>query len=180
MKINFFFKSRVLVLQEIKTSYKAVISKTELLWHRNYRPIEESWHRPVCIWKFHLWQNWHDFTPSVSVSQTKSKTNGLKNRNLGVPDVAQWKRIWNSLSGLRIWRCCKLWCHRRSLDLALLWLWHRLTATAPIGPLAWEPPCAEGAALTWQKTKDKKRKKKKKKKKEISCTPLHLQNNMLS
>ena len=28
----------------------------------------------------------------------------------------------------------------------LLWLWRRQVATAPIGPLAWEPPYAEGAA----------------------------------
>ena len=28
----------------------------------------------------------------------------------------------------------------------LLWLWRRLVATAPIGPLAWEPPYAAGAA----------------------------------
>ena len=27
---------------------------------------------------------------------------------------------------------------RRDLDLVLLWLWHRLEAAAPIGPLAWE------------------------------------------
>ena len=32
-----------------------------------------------------------------------------------------------SLSGLRIWRCCELWC--------------RLSAIALIHPLAWEPPC---------------------------------------
>ena len=32
-------------------------------------------------------------------------------------------------------------------DPALLWLWRRLVATAPIGPLAWELPCAAGAAL---------------------------------
>ena len=32
-------------------------------------------------------------------------------------------------------------------DLALLWLWHRLAATAPIRPLAWEPPYAMGADL---------------------------------
>ena len=29
---------------------------------------------------------------------------------------------------------------RRGLDPALLWLWCRLAATAPIQPLAWEPP----------------------------------------
>ena len=32
-------------------------------------------------------------------------------------------------------------------DLALLWLCHRLAAAAPIRPLAWELPCATGAAL---------------------------------
>ena len=35
-------------------------------------------------------------------------------------------------------------------DLALLWLWCRPAATAPIQPLAWEPPCAVGAALKRQ------------------------------
>ena len=32
-------------------------------------------------------------------------------------------------------------------DLALLWLWRRLAATAPIRPLAWEPPYAANASL---------------------------------
>ena len=41
-------------------------------------------------------------------------------------------------------------------DLALLWC--RLATAAPIGPLAWEPPYAMGAAV-----KDQKKKKKKKK-----------------
>ena len=36
--------------------------------------------------------------------------------------------------------------HRRGSDPALLWLWCRLVATVPIGPQAWEPPYAKGAA----------------------------------
>ena len=36
--------------------------------------------------------------------------------------------------------------HRHSSDPALLWLWCTLAATAPIQPLAWEPPHATGAA----------------------------------
>ena len=36
--------------------------------------------------------------------------------------------------------------HRLSLCPALLWLWHRPAATAPIRPLAWEPPYAVDAA----------------------------------
>ena len=43
-------------------------------------------------------------------------------------------------------------------DPALLWLWCRPVATAPIRPLAWEPPYATGAALEKAK-KDKKKKK---------------------
>ena len=43
-------------------------------------------------------------------------------------------------------------------DLVWLWLGCRLAATAPIQPLAWEPPNAAGVAL--QKTKDIKKKKK--------------------
>ena len=35
--------------------------------------------------------------------------------------------------------------------LALLWLWRRPAATAPIGLLAREPPYAEGAALEKEK-----------------------------
>ena len=47
---------------------------------------------------------------------------------------------------------CGIGC-RLGLDLALLWLWCRLAAAAPIGPLAWEPPYATGAALKKQKKK---------------------------
>ena len=46
--------------------------------------------------------------------------------------------------------------HRHCADLVMLWLWCRLAATVPIGPLAWEPPYAAGAALKGQKTKEKK------------------------
>ena len=53
--------------------------------------------------------------------------------------------------------------HRCSSDPALLWLWSRLGATAPIGPLAWEPPCAMGAALKRPKKKKKVFLKKRKK-----------------
>ena len=47
---------------------------------------------------------------------------------------------------------CGVGC-RCSSDSVLLWLWSRLKATAPIRPLAWEPPYAAGAALKRQKTK---------------------------
>ena len=38
-------------------------------------------------------------------------------------------------------------------DPALLWLWHRLAAAAPTGPLAWEHPYAAGVALKSRKKK---------------------------
>ena len=46
---------------------------------------------------------------------------------------------------------------RRGSDPVLLWLWHRLVATAPIGPLDWEPPYAAGAAQRNSKKTKKKR-----------------------
>ena len=45
--------------------------------------------------------------------------------------------------------------HRPGSDPQLLWLWCRPVATAPIGPLAWEPPYAAGVALKDKKTKKK-------------------------
>ena len=42
---------------------------------------------------------------------------------------------------------------RHGLDPELSWLWHRLAAVAQIGPLAWEPPYATGAALKKKKKK---------------------------
>ena len=44
-------------------------------------------------------------------------------------------------------------------DPALLWLWCRLAAIAPIWPLAWEPPYAVGVALISQKKKKKNKEK---------------------
>ena len=59
--------------------------------------------------------------------------------------------------------------HRGGLDPALLWLWHRLAATAPSRPLAWEPPYAAEVAL--EKAKRQKKKKKKKKTLPITLSP---------
>ena len=40
---------------------------------------------------------------------------------------------------------------RHSLDSAMLWLWRRLAAVAPILLLTWEPPYAMDAALKRKK-----------------------------
>ena len=55
---------------------------------------------------------------------------------------------------------CGLLCQHDS-DLALLLLWCRPMATAPIRPLAWQPLYAMRAALKRQKKKKKKEKKRK-------------------
>ena len=43
--------------------------------------------------------------------------------------------------------------HRLGSDLALLWLWCRLVAAAPIRPLAWELLYVAGVALKSKKKK---------------------------
>jgi len=53
-----------------------------------------------------------------------------------IPGLAQWVEDSALPCGVG---------HRCDLDPELLWLWP--AATAPIGPLAWEPPYAVGMAL---------------------------------
>ena len=49
--------------------------------------------------------------------------------------------------------------HRHGgLDPMLLWLWRRLAGVAPIGPLAWELPHADGVVLKQTKQKQKVKK----------------------
>ena len=77
---------------------------------------------------------------------------------------------------------CGVGC-RRGSDPALLWLWCRPEATAPIGPLAWEPPYAAGAAQEMakrQKDQKKKKKKRKKEKNEHKLGGLEQQKRILS
>ena len=55
---------------------------------------------------------------------------------------------------------CGVSCRRGSVP-ASLWLWRRPAATAPIRPLAWEPPYAAGAAQEMaKKTKNRNNKNK--------------------
>ena len=71
--------------------------------------------------------------------------NLTRNHEVGgsVPGLAQWVKDLSCGAG-----------HRQGLDLTLPWLWWRPAATAPIRPLAWEPPYAPGTAL--EKTKRQK------------------------
>ena len=47
--------------------------------------------------------------------------------------------------------------HRWGSDTKSLWLWRRLAATTPTGPLVWEPSHTTGAALKDKKDQKKKR-----------------------
>ena len=73
-----------------------------------------------------------------------------------------WVQSLALLSGLRIRLVavsCGVGC-RCGSDPVLLWLWCKPVATAPIGPLAWEPPYAMGAAQEMaKKTKNKTKQK---------------------
>ena len=72
-----------------------------------------------------------------------------------------------SIPGLSQWvvaKSCGVVC-RHSSDLALLWLWCRPAAVAPIGSLAWEPPCATCMALKSKERKNERERKKKEGKK---------------
>ena len=72
-----------------------------------------------------------------------------------------WVRSLALLSGLSIRRCHELWCRLQTqLNPMLLWLWHWLVATAPIGPLTWEPPYVAGVAQEMAKRQKKKREEK--------------------
>jgi len=71
---------------------------------------------------------------------------------------------------------CGVGC-RCGSDPALLWLWCRLVATAPIGPLAWESPYAAGAAQDQEIAKRPKKKKKKGNKGKESLICLNKQRN---
>ena len=69
---------------------------------------------------------------------------------------------------------------RRGSDTALLWVWRRPVAKAPIQPLAWEPPYAAGAAqeiatTTTITTTATTKKDKKKKKIELQGVPVVVQ-----
>ena len=66
-----------------------------------------------------------------------------------IPSLTQWVKDHSIDVGCGMGGRC-------SLDPELLWLWCRLAASAPIKPLAREPPYAAGTALKKKKKKKKK------------------------
>ena len=66
-----------------------------------------------------------------------------------------WVQFLASLSGLRIRHCHELWCRSQTRLGYGIAVAARPAATAPIGPLTWEPPYVARVALKGQ-TKKKK------------------------
>ena len=78
-----------------------------------------------------------------------AETNLTRNHKVAglIPVLAQWLRIPSIAVSCGVGR-------RHDSDPMLLWLLCRPAATAPIGPLYWEPPYAVGEALKRQKKKN--------------------------
>ena len=131
------------------------------------------------VWVWECWSRWTDAKGILNKTFAKMHFfNLILNQNLLMYQKStKWSSPCGSVvnepdwhpwgCGLDPWPCSVGWgssvassCgvgRRYSSDPALLWPWLRLVATAPNGPLAWEPPYVASEAL--KREKDQKKKK---------------------
>ena len=148
------------------------------LWHHTTLKVRDSVINVLIIrqkYKYlhtHIWQPCHLSSKPGHLSE-RATTGGhlrTKSTDQGVPIVAQWlTNPTRNQCGCMFdpWPCSVGWAsgvamscgvgHRCGSDPTLLWLWCRPVATAPIGPLVWEPPYATG--VVQEKAKRQKKKK---------------------
>ena len=106
----------------------------------------------ICIWNYYFTlmhfkcQKCGRYTQEYLKPEFSLWLNGLRTlHSVGddagsIPGLTRWvKNLVSSKAEMVGCRC--------GLDPALLWLWCRLAAAAPISPLAWELPYAAGGAL---------------------------------
>ena len=95
----------------------------------------------VCVWRVHA----QKFLLMTCMIRKKTKKHRSSHHGSVVTNPTSIHEDEDSIPGLAWW----------VMDPALLWLWCRPAAAAPICLLAWEPPYAVGAAIKRQKKRRK-------------------------
>ena len=124
----------------------------------------------MCNWVTFLYsRKWTEHSNPAIMEKIKIIINGGGKAFLSIKKRKRKKETWEfllwhsgneSCRGTGVAMSCGVG-YRHGLDPALLWFWQRPTATAPIWPLAWEPPYASGMGINTHTHTHKEKKRKK-------------------